>query len=141
MDWAKLSATSHYQTAQAIRDELRQQNIEEATNGLEELIDALGRSERRALRSQLTRLMMHILKWKIQPERRSRSWVASITEARIEIQSLLEDEPSLIAVLPELWDRCFAAATRLAEDETGVKPSVAGLTENEVFVAEYRLNE
>ena len=141
MDWEKLSATSHLQTAMAIRDELRQQHIEEASNGLEELIDALGRSERRALRSQLTRLMMHILKWKIQPEWRTRSWVASITEARIEIQSLLEDEPSLRAELPALWDRCFAAAKRLAEDETGIEPTMTTLTEDEVFAAEYRLTD
>ncbi len=141
MDWEKLSATSHLQTAMAIRDELRQQHIEEASNGLEELIDALGRSERRALRSQLTRLMLHILKWQIQPQRRSRSWVASITEARIEIQDLLEDEPSLRPDVPKLWDKCFAAAKRLAEDETGVAPSVDDLTENEVFVTEYRLTE
>ncbi|MCP4108491.1 MAG: DUF29 domain-containing protein [Desulfobacteraceae bacterium] len=29
---------------------------------MEELIEALGRSEKRALRSHLTRLMMHIIK-------------------------------------------------------------------------------
>lgn len=139
MDWTKLAAASHYQTATAIRHELEQQNIEEATRGLEELIDALGRSEKRALRSQLTRLMTHIIKWRSQPSRRSRSWVASITDARIEIASLLEDEPSLREDLAELWPKCFAAALRLARDETGVEPDVATLTAPDVFEAEYQL--
>ena len=141
MDWSKLAAASHYQTAVAVRQELAEANIEEARRGLEELIDALGRSDKRALRSQLTRLMTHILKWRMQPERRSRSWVASITDARIEIEGLLEDEPSLRRELPDIWDRCFQAAGRLTRDETGLAPDGLGLTMAEVFDVAYTLDE
>jgi hypothetical protein len=43
-----------------------------ATTGLEELIAALSHSDDRAMKSHLIRLMQHIIKWKVQPERRSR---------------------------------------------------------------------
>ena len=141
MDWSKLAAASHYQTAVAVRQELAEANIEEATRGLEELIDALGRSDKRALRSQLTRLMTHIIKWRSQPSRRSRSWVASITDARIEIASLLEDEPSLRREVPDIWDRCLQAAQRLARDETGLEPGGPGLTMGDVFDVTYTLDD
>ena len=84
MNWKELAITSHYQTAVAIQNELRQGNIEDSAIGIEELINALSRSEKRALRSQLTRLMMHIIKWYIQPTHRSRSWLISIENARVE---------------------------------------------------------
>ena len=63
MNWKELAITSPYQTAVKIKNELIQGHIEESTIAIEELIDASSRSERRALRSQLTRLMMHIIKW------------------------------------------------------------------------------
>jgi hypothetical protein len=141
MDWAQMAATSHHQTAVAVRDELYNENVEEAARGLEELIDSLARSDKRALRSQLTRLMAHIIKWQIQPERRSRSWLATITNARIEIAAILEDEPSQRRNLIELWPKCFAAAKTIARDETGIEPQVEYLTEYEVFELRYKLEE
>ena len=90
MDWQELSATSHYQTALEIEDELEKGNIQEASVGLKELIEALGRSEKRALKSHLTRLMAHIIKWKTQSEKQSRSCVATIYNARDEIRDIQE---------------------------------------------------
>jgi hypothetical protein len=71
MDWQELSSTSHYQTAMAIKQALQRGNVQEAITGIEELIEALSRSDKRALKSQLIRLMMHIIKWKSQPKKRS----------------------------------------------------------------------
>ena len=65
MNWKELAMTSPYQTAIKIKNDLIQGHIEESTLGIEELIYALSRSDRIALRSQLTRLMMHIIKWQI----------------------------------------------------------------------------
>jgi hypothetical protein len=121
MNWKELAMTSHYQTAVAIKNELQQGNIEESTIGIEELIDALSRSEKRALRSQLIRLMMHIIKWQIQPERRSRSWQSTISNARIEIEDILEEEPHLKSQVSKLWEKYFKAACQIAKDETGIK--------------------
>jgi hypothetical protein len=61
---------------------------------LEEIED-LGKRERRALSSQLTRLLVHLLKWQFQPERRSDSWLDSIADARLQIALAIEDSPSL----------------------------------------------
>jgi len=53
MNWQELSSTSYYKTALAVKDELQQSHLHEAMIGIEELIDAWSRSEKRALRSQL----------------------------------------------------------------------------------------
>jgi hypothetical protein len=45
--------------------------IVEATIGLDKLIEALSRSEKRALKSQLARVVLHTIKWRARPERRS----------------------------------------------------------------------
>lgn len=139
MNWGELAATSHYQTAFAVRQKILARDFEEAAQGIEELIEALSRSDKRALRSQLTRLMAHIIKWRIQPARRSRSWVATITNARIEIASILADEPNQKRNIPLLWDACLDAAQKIARDETGIEPSIGALTEQDVFVVPYTL--
>ncbi len=139
MNWKELAVTSHYQTAVAVRQSLLEGNMEETQTGIEELIEALGRSEKRALRSQMIRLMMHIIKWKIEPQCRSRSWLVTIENARVEIDAILEDEPSLRRRVPELWEKCFKLAVRLAEKETGIRPRIRELSREEVFEEEYLL--
>ncbi len=139
MNWQELSAKSHYQTSVAIKQELLKGDVEEATTGIEELIEALGRSDKRALISQFTKLMMNIIKWKIQPQLRSRSWLFTISNARIEIEDIIEDEPGLKPKIHELWDKSLKAAKRLAKDETGINPTIDKLSWKEVFEDEYFL--
>lgn len=139
MDWQGLSATSHYQTALEIEDELEKGHIQEASAGLKELIEALGRSEKRALKSHLNRLMAHIIKWKTQPEKQSRSWVATIYNAREEIRDIQEETPSLTdEVIEEIWEKCFQAAKREAEADMNQDSSVSNLSWAEVFEDEYK---
>jgi hypothetical protein len=140
MNWQELSATSHYQTATEIKDKLQEGNVQEATIGIEELIEALARSEKRALKNQLVRLMMHIIKWKSQPERQTRSWAASIQNAREEILDIQEEIPSLTdAIILEMWEKCFRAAKREAEGEMNKKSQVSELSWEEVFENQYEL--
>jgi hypothetical protein len=140
MDWQELSATSHYQTALEIEQELEKGNVEEASTGLKELIEALGRSEKRALKSHLTRLMAHIIKWKTQPVKRSRSWVATIYNARDEIKDIQEETPSLTNdMIEEIWNKCLQAANREAEADINQDSSVSELTWQEVFDDDYRI--
>ena len=139
MDWQELSATSHYQTALEIEQELEKGNIEEASTGLKELIEALGRSEKRALKSHLTRLMAHIIKWKTQPNKRSRSWVATIYNARDEIKDIQEETPSLTdEMIEEIWNKCLQADKREAEADMNQDSTVSELTWEEVFKNEYQ---
>jgi len=138
MNWQALSADSHYKTAVAIRSELEMGHVDEATKGIEELVEALSRSEKRALKSQLVRLMLYIIKWKSQPERRSRSWVASIKDARDEIDDIQNENPSLNdAVIESLWEKAFVIAKRDAEAEMGKKSDVQSVSWEEAFVDEY----
>src|SRR5687767_1295990 len=94
MKWQDLAATSHYQTAVAVENALQRGDVSDATTGIQELIDALARAEKRALKSQLIRLMAHIIKWKTQAEKHSRSWRQTIRNARDEIAESQEDTPS-----------------------------------------------
>lgn len=53
---------------------------------LVEEIESLGKSERSALKNQMIRLLMHLLKIKYQPNKHTKSWDKSIGNARIEQQ-------------------------------------------------------
>ena len=129
---------SHYQTAVAVEHELQEGNVREAVAGIQELIDALARSDKRALKSQLIRLMAHIIKWKEQPQRGTRSWAATIHHAREEIADIRSDVPSLNrSVILEMWDRCLLAAKREAEAELNRKSAVDDLSWQEVFEDSY----
>ena len=48
-----------------------------------EEIESMGRGERRELVDQLAVLLLHLLKWRLQPGFRSASWNSSIRELRI----------------------------------------------------------
>jgi hypothetical protein len=134
VNWPELAATSHYQTAVAVEQQLRAGNIQDAAAGLQELIDALGRSEKRALKSQLIRLMAHIIKWHTQPEKRSHSWVATIYNAREEIADIQAETSGLTdSVIGEMWEMCFRAAKREAEGDMNQPSPVPTVSWEQVF--------
>lgn len=57
---------------------------------LSEYLSAMARRDRREVFSRLVVLLVHLLKWEHQPERRSGSWRGTIREQRRELQQLLE---------------------------------------------------
>ena len=100
---------------------LRQSRFDELDiENLIEEVESLGNSERKALRSQLTRLLMHLLKWQYQHDKRSNSWRLSIKEARKQIRRLLRDAPSLKNHMTEKLALCYQDAIEDAADETGL---------------------
>ncbi len=120
--------------AAANADLLRQRRFGEldVPHLIEELED-MGKSERRALESHLSVLLMHLLKWEHQPSMRSNSWKLSIENARQSIEDGIEDSPSL---KPKLEDDAFIAraytkARRTAAIETGL--ALADFPEQCVF--------
>jgi hypothetical protein len=140
MKWQELATTSHYQTAVAVKQALQEGNMHEAALGLEELIDALSRADQRALEHHLIRLMQHIIKWKAQPERRSRSWMATINNAREAIRELQEDTPSLTDErVRQRWDACLRKAQREAAGEIDRDIPPLELSWEEVFEVPYPL--
>jgi len=88
---------------------------------LVEEIESMGRSEQRELKSRLIVLLMHLLKWEYQSDKRSQSWRSTITEQRICIEGLLEDSPSLQPFILEVFDDCYEKARLKAAEETGIK--------------------
>lgn len=83
-----------------------------------EELETMGRSERQALQSNLQVVLMHLLKYKYQPEKRSKSWRFTLLEHRDRIEALLEDSPSLRTYLSEIFARCYAKARKKAAVET-----------------------
>lgn len=109
------------QTAQLLRE--RRWHEIDVQNLIEEVED-LGKSERRGIASQLTRLLLHLLKWQYQPQRRSDSWLDSITDARTQIELTIEDSPSLRSYPAEQLEDSYQRARRQAAKQTSMKISV-----------------
>jgi Domain of unknown function DUF29 len=84
-----------------------------------EEIESLGKSDRRELRSRLTVLLTHLLKWHFQPEHRSGSWRSTIREQRRQMDELLDDSPSLRPTVGEALGKAYADARANAADECG----------------------
>lgn len=87
---------------------------------LAEEIDDMGRSQKNALQSYLFNVIMHLLKWQYQPERRGTSWRQSIDNGRNSIERLLENNPSLVGQLPTLIEAEYPRSHRQAHRETGL---------------------
>ncbi len=109
------------QTAQLLR-EARWQEIDVAH--LIEEVEDLGKSERRGITSQLTRLLLHLLKWQYQPQRRSDSWLDSITDARTQIELAIEDSPSLKSHPATQLNDCYQRARSQAAKQTKLDISI-----------------
>ena len=127
--WDQLVFQSPYLAVMTAKQLLQEGQMIEAYNVLESLTESMGRSEKRAMGSQRTRLMLHIIKWKCQPEKRSASWVISIRSARREIVDTQDEMPSLNRdFLSSIWNKCFVAATQDARNEMGKKAEIFSLS-------------
>jgi Domain of unknown function DUF29 len=120
------------QTAELLKEKkFTQLDLE---NLIEE-IESLGKSEKRAIESNLIVVILHLLKLgqsssgvppekelsvRYQPSMRSNSWKSSIREHRRRVQRLLTDSPSLKNHLSSALADCYLAAKKQASDETGL---------------------
>jgi Domain of unknown function DUF29 len=147
-DWGYLAASSHYVLAKEIKFSLQEGDIEDALKGLDELIDSMSKIATREMRSHLLVIMIHILKWKHQPQKRSWSWKISISNARDEIEEVQEETPSVTKKTIETeWDKVFTKAVRQSADEMKLsdqekrKYNPESLTWIEVFEKVYSLED
>ena len=83
-------------------------------------VESLGRSDFAAFASAIEIVLIHMLKWQVQPERRTPSWVASIAEHRSRIAQALEDNPSYKARVEEAVVRAWRTAPAHAAAETNL---------------------
>jgi hypothetical protein len=89
----------------------------DAGNIAEEILD-VGGAEYDKLESALRVLLMHMLKWDHQPERRSRSWENTIAIQRRQAERQLSKNPSLKARLEEAVVEAYSDARLEASSET-----------------------
>ena len=109
-------AWTQYQAAQ-----LRQVICAELdTLNLAEEIESLGKRDWKELRSRLNVLVMHLLKYQYQPNQRSGSWSSTIRTQRDEINTLLEQSPSLRRQVPVMLAERYETPRRNAADETAL---------------------
>lgn len=142
IDWDQLVSESHYRTISTIEELVRRFDNAEALVGLQHLYENMGKKDQREFRSFLILAMLHVLKWKHQPEKRSRSWMLTILYARDEMEDIREDVPSITPEFIErVWEKCFERAVRRAKDEMNWKGTFTPepLTWQDVFEATYSL--
>jgi hypothetical protein len=95
----------------------RSANALDWDNVAEEL-DSLGKQERSELQSRYEVLLMHLLKWLYQPDRRTKSWKDSIRVQRHRIPRHIAKNPSLKASDLEVFAEAYENARLDASVET-----------------------
>jgi hypothetical protein len=86
---------------------------------VEEEIASCHNEQEHRLESQLARLLLHLVKYRYQPSRRSRSWQIPIVNARIKIRRYLRRNPGLKSHVAGLLLNAYNAR-RKASVETGL---------------------
>ena len=83
----------------------------------EELAD-LGKRDRRETESFLERLIALLLKWQMQPAKRSISWRSSIGDSRVQLRRIFKQSPSLRRYAEESIADAYPDSRRKASVET-----------------------
>jgi hypothetical protein len=87
---------------------------------LVEEIEDLGIGAKKAMKSNLVIVLLHLLKHQFQARRRSRSWHASIVEHRQRLRDDLRTSPSLRGYAKDVFVEAYADARVRAGAETGL---------------------
>src|SRR5205823_5584677 len=72
-----------------------------------EEIDDVGNEQYHMLRSALRLILVHLLKWDYQPQRRTRSWRASILVQRDNVELVLRKNPGLKSSIAEVLQAAY----------------------------------
>jgi hypothetical protein len=91
---------------------------------LAEEIESLGGSEEDEIGSRLNVLLIHLLKWRYQPDKRSSGWRGTLAEQRYRIGRRLKRSPSLRAFPGEVLADEYRTARLLAAGETGLTENI-----------------
>jgi len=81
---------------------------------LAEEIESLGKSQERELFSRYVVILVHLLKWRFQPERRTRSWRSTLLVQRDELESLYRFSPGLKALRQATLEEAYPVARKRA---------------------------
>lgn len=121
---------------------LRERQLAEIDfDNLVEEIEGMSRGERDALFSNLKVVLIHLLKYRYQPSRRSNSWRSSIREHRKRISRGFKNSPSLKPYFTEFFAECYQDAREQAADETGLPlvkfPEQCPFSQEEILNTDY----
>jgi hypothetical protein len=104
---------------------------------LAEEIESLGKQQRQELENRLAILLGHFLKWDYQPEKRSKSWKATIREQRRTLQKLIRQNPSLKSYIEDAIADAYESGLDLVVRETPLDypdlPKHCPYTQAEIF--------
>lgn len=114
-----------FEWTQQVADRLRARRFAELdVEHVAEEIEDMGKRDLRELNSRMEVLLAHLLKWKVQPRKRSRSWRATVVTQRHEIKAILEDSPSLRRRLASARKSNYERAVARAAAETGLSVNI-----------------
>jgi Domain of unknown function DUF29 len=119
-----------YGWAMAQADLLRKGRFAEIDlENIVEEIECVGKRERSEYQSHLIRVIAHMIKWEVQPDRRGMSWWLSIMNGRDEAERFLEKNPSLKAHLDDIHREATRYARRQVYRDTGLPDDVINMVE------------
>ncbi len=100
-------------------DVLRRRSANEIDwENLQEEVESLGRQQESELRSHLIVLLVHLLKWEFQQERRTPGWTLTVAEQRVESERLIRLNPSLKPKIEDTLEDAYKIARIRAARET-----------------------
>lgn len=110
-----------------------------------EEIEGLARSDFDAFKSAIRIVLIHMLKWDIQTDYRSRSWSVSIDGHRVRVWEQLEGSPSYKSRIDEAVAKAYRRARYDAAKETRLPlasfPEECPFTFDQIMTREHDLRE
>jgi hypothetical protein len=111
-----MTISDYQQWIKATVNHLRERNFHEVDwDNLIEELESMGKNDKRAMLSLLTRLLEHLLKlsyWEVEKDRSGNHWAAEIVNFRAQIQHCLEDSPSLKYELETMYAKAYPVAVK-----------------------------
>jgi hypothetical protein len=89
-----------------------------------EEIESVGRSDKREIRSRLRVILLHLLKWQFQPEKRKEGWLSTLSEQRTRLDMIIDDSPSLRGFPAEALAGAYKLAVLKAVEETDLEKAM-----------------
>jgi hypothetical protein len=106
-----------------------------------EEIEDMGKRDLNEVNSRIQVLVEHLLKWQLQPEKKSRSWLRTIASQRGVLAKRLEASPSLRAKIRPNLGSNYQSAVQLTLIETGLPkdhfPSECPFTVEQILDPEF----
>ena len=110
-----------------------------------EEVEGLARSNFDSFKSAIRIVLIHMLKWDIQTNYRSRSWANSIDGHRVRVTEALEESPSYKSRIKDAVTKAYKRARYDASKETRLPlkhfPELCPFTFDEIMTREHHLRD